>query len=120
MAKVFSKMSFQLSKGKPGYHGLGPRGLRSRTLPSRHAGGSLGLFVEQLMCTPKTKGLRTLFKINPTPCKKKKTNTTIHAHSVFTVCACNKQKKLKKIGVLGSFEIVRKMRGEKGKIKKWM
>jgi hypothetical protein len=33
-------------KRRPGYHGSGPRGSRSRTLPSRHVGGSLGLFVE--------------------------------------------------------------------------
>jgi hypothetical protein len=56
-------------KRRPGYHGSGPRGLRSRTLPSRHAGGSLGLFVEQLVCTSKTKGLKTPSQINSTPYK---------------------------------------------------
>jgi hypothetical protein len=58
-------------KRRPGYHGSGLRGPRSRTLPSRHAGGSLGLFVEHLVCTLKTKGLKTPSQINPTPCKKR-------------------------------------------------
>jgi hypothetical protein len=56
-------------KRGPSYHGLGPRGPRSRTLPSRHAETSLGNFVEHLVGTSKIKGLRTPLKSTPTPCK---------------------------------------------------
>jgi hypothetical protein len=43
-----------------GYHGLGPTGPRSQTLPSKHAGTSLGNFVEHVVGTSKNKGLKTL------------------------------------------------------------
>jgi hypothetical protein len=46
----------------PGYHGLGPRGLRNRNLPSRHARNWLGQFVKHLVGVSKNKGLKTHFK----------------------------------------------------------
>jgi hypothetical protein len=74
----------------------------------------LGLFVEHLVGTPNSKGLKTLFKSAQPPAKTTQNNPTIHVHSVFTVCACNKQKILKKNGVLGSYGFVRKNGGKEG------
>jgi hypothetical protein len=46
----------------------------------------LGLFVEHLVGTPNSKGLKTLSQIKPTPCKQKKTNPnntrTLHFHGL--------------------------------------
>jgi hypothetical protein len=59
---------------QPGYHASGPRGPRSRPLASSHFGRWLWLFVEHLVGTTNSKGLKTLPQIKPIPCKQKKTN----------------------------------------------
>jgi hypothetical protein len=56
-------------KRRLGFHGPGPRGPRSRPLPSRHAGKWLGLFVKHLVGTLNSKGFGTPLQINPTHCK---------------------------------------------------
>jgi hypothetical protein len=41
----------------------------------------LGRFVEHLVCNPKPKGLRTLFKSNLIPCKKTQKQTNNQGHN---------------------------------------
>jgi hypothetical protein len=60
---------------RPGCNSVGPRRPGRRTSPSRHDGGSLGQFVEHLVCSPNSKGLRTLLKLIPTPCKTEEKST---------------------------------------------
>jgi hypothetical protein len=67
--------------------------------PSRGARGSLGHFVEHLVCNPKIKGLKILLKIKPTPCKKCKNQHKIQgAQSVSGFVPLNEQKKEEKWG----------------------
>jgi hypothetical protein len=71
----------------------------------------LGQFVEHLVGESQNKGLTNPTKIYPNPLQKYVNPTQkIHAHSVFTVCVCNKQKNLEKIWGFGEIRfLVRNM-----------
>jgi hypothetical protein len=79
----------------------------------------LGLFVEHLVGTLNSKGLKTLFKSNQPPANRRKPTQTIHAHSVFTVCACNNRKQEKEKWGCGEFRVSEFLGGKWGKRGKW-
>jgi hypothetical protein len=88
-------------------------------LAFRHFGRWLGLFVEHLVCNPKPKGLRTLFKSAQPPAKKHKKPTKQSQGTIREWnCALKIKKMEEKFGFFGG-DWVSEFWGKWGKRGKW-